>query len=59
MTAAHLLFAVMTTAYIVIATRLEERDLEDSLGDDYRDYKQRVGRFVPGVGQTRAVPQTA
>ncbi len=53
MTAAHLLFAVVTTIYILIATRFEERDPEDSLGEAYTDYKQRVPRFVPGVGKTK------
>ena len=57
MTAAHLLFAVVTTIYILIATRLEERDLEDSLGEAYKDYKQRVPRFVPGVGKTKPNPK--
>ena len=57
MTAAHLLFAVVTTVYILIATRLEERDLEDSLGEAYTDYKQRVPRFVPGVGKTKPNPK--
>lgn len=57
MTAAHLLFAVVTTIYILIATRLEERDLEDSLGEAYTDYKQRVPRFVPGVGKTKPNPK--
>jgi methanethiol S-methyltransferase len=47
MTLGHLLFAAVTTAYIVIATLLEERDLIALFGDDYRRYKQRVSMFVP------------
>jgi methanethiol S-methyltransferase len=47
MTLGHLLFAAVTTAYIAIATLLEERDLIALFGDDYRRYKQRVSMFVP------------
>ncbi|MEC9368181.1 MAG: isoprenylcysteine carboxylmethyltransferase family protein [Pseudomonadota bacterium] len=47
MTAAHLLFAVMTTLYILIAIQLEERDLIDTLGDDYVTYKNNVPMLVP------------
>lgn len=46
MTAAHLLFAIMTTAYIVIATRLEEHDLTQA-HPEYAQYRQRVPRYVP------------
>jgi len=47
MTAGHLLFAAVTTAYIVIGILLEERDLVDMFGDDYRHYRQRVSMLVP------------
>jgi protein-S-isoprenylcysteine O-methyltransferase Ste14 len=46
MTAAHLVFAVMTTAYILIAIQLEERDLEQA-HVDYAAYKQRVPMLIP------------
>jgi protein-S-isoprenylcysteine O-methyltransferase Ste14 len=47
MTVAHLVFAVATTAYILIALRLEERDLAESIGAPYRDYQQRVRMLLP------------
>jgi protein-S-isoprenylcysteine O-methyltransferase Ste14 len=47
MTAGHLLFAGLCTAYIFIGTRLEERDLVAALGDQYRHYQAVVPAFVP------------
>jgi methanethiol S-methyltransferase len=46
MTAAHLLFAVMTTAYILIAIQLEERDLVRA-HPEYASYRQRVPMLIP------------
>lgn len=47
MTVGHLLFAAVTTAYILIAIQLEERDLLAVHGDTYRNYRQRVRMLLP------------
>jgi steroid 5-alpha reductase family enzyme len=52
MTAAHLVFALGTTAYILVAIQFEERDLVRSLGD-YAEYRRRVPMLVPSVRSKR------
>ncbi|AKK30547.1 methanethiol S-methyltransferase [Mycobacterium sp. EPa45] len=58
MTAGHLLFAIGTTGYILIALQLEERDLLAELGDSYRVYRNSVPMLVPGVRPRRSCPVT-
>lgn len=47
MSGAHLLFAVVTTAYILSAIRWEEHDLIDAFGDKYVRYRESVPMLLP------------
>ena len=47
MTLGHLLFAAVTTAYILVGIFLEERDLVDVFGDEYLRYRDRVSMLLP------------
>ncbi|HLG40166.1 MAG TPA: hypothetical protein VI461_10880 [Chitinophagaceae bacterium] len=47
MTVAHLLFAILTTGYILTAIQLEERDLLKTFGEKYRNYKKWAPMIIP------------
>lgn len=47
MTVGHLLFAAATTIYILIAIQFEERDLLNSVGDSYTNYRRQVSMLIP------------
>ncbi len=47
MTVAHLIFALGTTAYTLVAIQLEERDLVNDHGPAYEEYRRRVPMLIP------------
>jgi protein-S-isoprenylcysteine O-methyltransferase Ste14 len=49
MTATHLLFALVTAAYILVAIQFEEHDLLDMHGADYANYRARVPMLLPRI----------
>ena len=53
MTGAHLLFALLTSAYILTAIRWEERDLIVVHGSKYQDYQKRVPKLIPSLATYR------
>lgn len=50
MTAGHLLLAAGLSIYMLIAIRLEERNLIDTFGADYVAYCETTPMLVPGLG---------
>ena len=55
MTVTHLVFAIATTAYILVAIRLEEHDLV-AAHPEYAEYRQRVPMLVPRVRAAAPAP---
>lgn len=53
MTVGHLLFASMSTAYILVAIVFEERDLTTLLGREYSEWRARTPMFVPRLRNRR------
>jgi protein-S-isoprenylcysteine O-methyltransferase Ste14 len=47
MTVGHLMFAVATTAYILIAIQIEERDIVSIHGTAYEEYRKQVSMLLP------------
>jgi protein-S-isoprenylcysteine O-methyltransferase Ste14 len=47
MTVGHLMFAIGTTAYILVAIQLEERDIVDAHGATYEEYRKQVSMILP------------
>ena len=47
MSLGHLFFAVMTTAYMLVAIQFEERDLLRAYGERYTDYRKHVSMLTP------------
>ena len=57
MTVTHLLFALVTTAYILVAIQLEERDLMKA-HPEYAAYREQVPMLVPGLSRRAVVART-
>lgn len=58
MTLGHLIFAIGTLGYILVAIQLEENDLVGVFGERYRAYQLQVGMLVPRLlraGKTQGV----
>jgi protein-S-isoprenylcysteine O-methyltransferase Ste14 len=59
MIAGHLLFSVVITGYILIDIQLEQRDLIQQFGNQYRRYRQHAAMLVPLRGRKFTGPKDA
>lgn len=59
MTLAHLVFALATTAYIVLAIQFEEHDLAAEHGHMYERYRASVPMLIPRRMRNAAAPPVA
>ena len=58
MTVTHLFFALVTTAYILVAIQFEERDLM-AVHPEYAEYRKQVPMIIPGLPRQVAVSPSA
>ena len=58
MTVTHLFFALVTTAYILVAIQFEERDLI-AVHPEYAEYRKQVPMIVPGMPRQVEIPRSA
>jgi methanethiol S-methyltransferase len=55
MSLTHLLFAIATTGYILVAIQLEEKDLIREHGGRYVNYKEAVPMLIPALKSKRSL----